>query len=423
MREKGISLNERRFATDCIDDGQRLDGRKLTDPRPVSIQLGPSWGFAEVSLEQTQAIASTTVEAVTPASDRPSEGSLSISIDTSPASSETAARDALQRNPSHSHHHHTASLEIRHAIESFVRDSRALDTEALCILQGVKVWNVRVNVDVVNDDGNATDVAMLAVMASLLHARRPDVTVTGREVRVHSMDEREAVALPVHHVPLAVTFAMYGEGKPYEDDTAVVDPTKLEELASNGACSFAFNAQGEVCGVFKAGGLPLRPQTFAECATLAAARVVELTVALKKALADAAGEHPLAGTTRPMLVEPEAVAVIRTEIASGGDDDDDDDDEMEDVPMSTWNAKPHLDDAPPQVTDAHQLDATELDNAKSIQVVFEKKKSNAAKDGMLHSKGTEDMDEEQDEEDEDSDQSSDDDLTSAIISKKLGKRR
>lgn len=338
MREKSVSSNEKDFASACIAEGLRLDGRKQAEARSVSVKLGPSWGFAEIHFDDSHAIAYTSVEAVKPVSDRPNEGTITISIELSPASSEIAAREALARsNTLHSF------FETRATIESFVRESRAIDTEALCILAGVKVWAVRVAVDVINNDGNCTDVAVMAVMASLLHARRPDVTVTGTEVRVHTMDEREPVPLPVHHVPLAVTFSMFGGGKPHEGDRAILDPTKVEEQASSGTLSFAFNAQGEVCGVHKAGGLPLLPSTFAECATLGASRTIELTSILEKAMLNAASEHPLAAS-RPVLMNPEPSAVIRTNIIET-------DKYEQDVNMSTsaWNAMPLPDDMPPNI--------------------------------------------------------------------------
>lgn len=405
-----VSTNERRFAAECIAEGYRLDGRKPTEARSVAVQVGPSWGFAEVTFDKSQAIASTVVEAVAPASDRPNEGTLSISIDLSPASSESAAREALQRSTGHQ-----AFFETRTAIESFVRESRAIDTEALCILAGVKVWAVRVAVDVINDDGNCTDVAMMAVMASLLHARRPDVTVTGREVRVHAMNEREPLPLPVHHIPLAATFAIYGAGKPYENDSAVLDPTKLEEVASNGTASFSFNSQGEVCGVYKAGGLPLRPSTFANCATRAVERSIELSQVLKQAMEDAAADHPLAGSTRPMLVNAEPTAVIRTQVIETKDDDED----QQDVAMSTWNATALPDDKPPSV-----LAPTENvgQNVKeNVDEVPRKKKPEreVQADPLAMSQPELDDDREiSDDEDSSSESSSGSDLESAVISKK-----
>lgn len=416
MREKIISLNEKRFASQCVAEGQRLDGRKLTEARSVSVKLGPSWGFAEVHFDDTHAIASTTVDAMTPATDRPNEGTLSISIELSPASSESSARESLQRS---SGHH--PFLETRTAIESFVRDSRTIDTEALCILAGVKVWAVRVTVDIINDDGNCTDVAMMAVLASLLHARRPDVSVSGREVRVYSMDEREPLPLPVHHIPLAASFATFGAGKPYEDDIAVLDPTKLEEHASSGKMSFAFNAQGEVCGVYKAGGLPLRPSTFAECATLGAARITSLTEVLKNAMMEAAAEHPLAGT-RPMLVNPEPTAVIRTQIIEM---DDEVDEGVDNLPTSMWNATPITDEAPPSVMKPNKNEADLVD--EGVEQAFSKKKAMSRQvdfnDKAETDKVNINLDSEEEGSEDSEQESSDEDLEDAILPKQKGRRR
>ncbi|KAI0567403.1 exosome component 9 Rrp45 [Gracilaria domingensis] len=332
MKEELISLSEKSFTTDCVNANCRSDGRRNSEARKANISLGPTWGFAEVSFDGTRAVASTTIDAITPPPDRSSDGSISISVQLSPTASEPAARDSLYRNSG-------AFLETRICIESFIRDSRCVDTEALCILAGVKVWSVRVDVDIINDDGNCTDVCMLAVMASLMHARRPDVNVTGKEVRIYSLDEREPVPLPIHHVPLSMTFALFGAGKPYAPDTVVLDPVKVEELASSGSISFAFNSQGEVCGVYKAGGLPMHLESFDECTNLAANRARELTGVLKAALNDASAQHPVS-TVRPMLVDPEPVAMLvnkhreRDQVAENA---------------STWNATPVLDMEPPDL--------------------------------------------------------------------------
>lgn len=406
MRDKTLSTVERNFAIACIAVKTRLDGRRPTEPRQISLNLGPTFGTCEIAFDKTQVHASTAIEAIPPPSDRPSEGILTIATEFSPTASVPAARDALHRAP-------TATLltETRNCIEKFVREARALDTDALCILSGVKVWSVRVNVDIVNDDGNCVDACVLAVLASLLHARRPDVTVTGKEVRVHSVDEREPVPLPVHHVPLSVSFALFGAGKPHERDSVVLDPVKKEELSSGGSLSFSYNAQGEVCGVYKAGGLPLNYDTFLQCSDLGQRRALELTSLLKKALADAASQHPLA-TVRPMLVYPEPVAQVRGVRRT--------EDIGRDAVMSTWNATPVDDVAPPPRLDSQPVKMNEVvDVDEVVETIFEKKDvgqmdvnkvREVQKKAVVESIVISDDDEE----------SSDDDLQSAIISRPRG---
>lgn len=413
MRDKSVSTAERRFVADCITAKTRIDGRQLSEAREVSITLGPSWGFAEVSLDRTTAIASTTVDAITPSPDRPNEGLLTLSAELSPTCSEATARTTLHRSAGPS-----PGTEVRNCLEKFVREARALDTEALCILAGVKVWSVRVNVDIINDDGNCIDACVLAVLASLMHARRPEITVTGKEVRVHSVDEREPVPLPVHHVPLAVTFALFGAGKPYEADTVALDPVKREEVASGGSLSFAFNAQGEVCGVYKAGGLPVRCETFLECSDLGESRALQLTAILKRALADASAQHPLA-TVRPMLVHPEPVAQIRSKEGARAARER----LRPEEPLPMWNATPVEDVPPPPALDSQPVRMnTVIDVDEAVDGIFEDRKQREVVDvDMEDTRRAENkaiVDSIVISDDEES--SSDDDLQSAVISRPRG---
>lgn len=81
-------------------------------------------------------------------------------------------------------------IEIHQMLERCLRDSRCLDTESLCIVFGQKVWQIRVDVHVLNFDGNITDAASIAAIAALSHFRRPDVTVCGDEITIHSVEDR-----------------------------------------------------------------------------------------------------------------------------------------------------------------------------------------------------------------------------------------
>lgn len=76
-----------------------------------------------------------------------------------------------------------------------------------------QVWAVRVDVLVLDHGGNLTDACALAALAALLAFRRPEVSVggaDGQQLTVHPPAEREPVPLSIHHLPLAVTFALFG---------------------------------------------------------------------------------------------------------------------------------------------------------------------------------------------------------------------
>lgn len=49
------------------------------------------------------------------------------------------------------------------------------DTEALCVVAGEKVWQLRVDVHILDHGGNLIDAAALAAIAALQHFRRPGV--------------------------------------------------------------------------------------------------------------------------------------------------------------------------------------------------------------------------------------------------------
>jgi len=57
------------------------------------------------------------------------------------------------------------------------------------------VWTIRVDVHVLNYDGNVIDAASVAATAALLHFRRPDVSVCGKDFEIHSATERYLINL------------------------------------------------------------------------------------------------------------------------------------------------------------------------------------------------------------------------------------
>jgi exosome complex component RRP45 len=361
MKDEVQALLQRDFALQALRSGVRVDGRALDAARIARIVLGPAHGQAHVTLGRTVALASATANPVTPFPDRPAEGTLVVSVEISATASEPAALEFAV----HGAHPPAdkAALALRGLVERVIRDSRAIDTEALCILAGKKVWAVSVDVALVDAAGNASDAVHLAAMAALLHARRNDVSISGTDVHVHPFSEREPLPLPIHHVPLIVSYALFagsGSGATAED-IAALDPCLAEELASDGSLSIALNAHGEVCGLHKAGGQPIAPALVFRCAEFAAQRVIKLTKLLNEALHKSSmSHHPLAAV-RPVLVAPEPSAMLSKHppfvqysgaAASAAMDVDDTSAAVHSRPfqggLSSWNAIP-VDEARPPI--------------------------------------------------------------------------
>ena len=64
-------------------------------------------------------------------------------------------------------------------LERNVKQSRFIDFETLCLRSGEKVWQIRVDLNVLNYDGNILDCANIALVASVAHFRLPEVSVEG----------------------------------------------------------------------------------------------------------------------------------------------------------------------------------------------------------------------------------------------------
>lgn len=74
---------------------------------------------------------------------------------------------------------------------------------------------MRVDVHVLDHCGNLADAAALAALAALLAFRRPEASVAPggdgerAAVTLHAPDAREPLPLSLHHLPLAVSFALF----------------------------------------------------------------------------------------------------------------------------------------------------------------------------------------------------------------------
>eukprot|EP01139_Manchomonas_bermudensis_P020073 Amastigsp_a677882_7.p2 type:complete len:352 gc:universal Amastigsp_a677882_7:84-1139(+) len=290
MAKTPLSYNERSFLRAALTASQRVDGRGLLEYRRVKISFPGEPGAAEVQLGTTRVHAVVSAELVEPFPERATEGFFHFSTELSGMCSERF-RDGERGT-------RAASLQISRLIERTLRDSSALDVESLCVIAGVSVWSVRVDIHVLDHDGNLNDGCCLAAAAALQHFRRPDVTVDNGRAIVHPMTEREPVPLSLHHVPLCVTFGVFDEGA-----VVVVDPSAKEEDAMDSVLVVAVNAHREVCCVDKAGGQPLPAEVIVRCVQTAAAKAADLaavvSTALEKERKRLAAKYRAAGGSRP----------------------------------------------------------------------------------------------------------------------------
>jgi exosome complex component RRP45 len=172
MNETDISSIERNFVLNSIKNGLRTDLRAFDESRKIKLQMGPNAGQAQAQLGKTRVITNVTCEIVRPSINNPTEGSITFNTDFSPLASPLLDSEK------------TAEIQVNlsRMLEKAFRKSRAVDTEGLCIIAGEKVWAIKVDIKVINNEGNILDCACIAANAALLDFKRPDVTVKGVDV-------------------------------------------------------------------------------------------------------------------------------------------------------------------------------------------------------------------------------------------------
>lgn len=265
-----ISTNEIDFVLKALEVEQRIDGRKPFEFRPLSFKFYKD-GTAEVQLGKTRVVAVVTAELVPPFPDRPSEGTFALNVEFSPMASPSFEAGRPGED----------AVELARALERGLKDSGAVDLEALVVLSGRAVWALRTDVHVVDNGGGLAGAASLAALAGLVSFRRPEVTVapdTGA-VTVHPAEVREPLALTLHHLPIAVEYALFGPS----GHMVAVDPTLQEEAAAGGSVTVTINQHRELCAVHKAGGVAVPTAQLLRCLRVAAQQSAMLLEQLKKA--------------------------------------------------------------------------------------------------------------------------------------------
>ncbi|KAL5683674.1 hypothetical protein ACJX0J_010059, partial [Zea mays] len=129
---------------------------------------------------------------------------------------------------------------------------------------------------------NLIDAANIAALAALSTFWRPECTVggdDGQQVTVHDPEVRDPLPLTIHHMPIAVTFAYFGEG-----NIVVLDPTYKEEAVMGGRMTAIVNSNGDVCAIQKAGGEGLMSSVTMQCLRIASVKATDITSKIKKAV-------------------------------------------------------------------------------------------------------------------------------------------
>lgn len=256
----------------ALADGVRMDGRQLNETRNMNLRFKQffsafslnlfenvfsSSSHCDVSLGDTEVMARVTCESVAPFQDRPNEGFLHIVTNLNPIAS--ADFEIGSKDP--------ASMRVSSLVELAVRESGAVDLEALCISSGELVWKIHVEVSVLNNGGNLTDACSLAAIGALSRFKRPEVgfkkTFSEKaKLQIIPYEDAEPVPISIIHWPVCITFGLVADsGKIH----ILLDTTQEEDKILDGSICVVMNEHGEICAIEKQGWPPVNQEILNQC--------------------------------------------------------------------------------------------------------------------------------------------------------------
>lgn len=196
-----------------LEQGKRFDGRGPEDFREITIETGVSKnaeGSARVCIGKTEVLVGVKMALGTPYPDSPKSGNLMVTAELLPLSS-PRFENGPPRFP---------AIELGRVTDRIIRESKFVDFEKLCIVEGEKVWTVFVDIYSINDGGNLFDAAAIGAVVALKNAKIPKYDEKQDKVL---RDEPATKSLDLNKdVPISITFHKIG-------DSLIVDPTRDEE--------------------------------------------------------------------------------------------------------------------------------------------------------------------------------------------------
>ena len=150
-----------------------------------------------VCLGQTQIFSQINAKLVSPKIERPSEGIISFQVDThhlKPMADFNSINESLNE----------FRISINSILEKCLKESHALDTNILCVIPGKIVYKIIIEINIIKNDGNVFDAAVIAALVSWLNFKIPFFRVKNGELYYDTF-----INLTTIHMPVCVTFGIF----------------------------------------------------------------------------------------------------------------------------------------------------------------------------------------------------------------------
>ncbi|RLI85910.1 MAG: RNA-binding protein [Archaeoglobales archaeon] len=248
---------KRDYVLSRLRDGERIDGRRFDEYRPIEIHtnvISKAEGSALVKIGNTQVVVGIKLQPGEPFADTPDRGVLITNAELVPLASPTFEPGPPDEN----------SVELARVVDRGIRESEAIDLTKLCIEEGSKVWIVFIDIHALDDDGNLMDASALAAIAALL-----TTTVPAERFGVG-----EDFPLPVRDLPVSVTSLIV-------NDHILIDPSRDEVSVGQYFMTITTDQDDNIVAMQKSGSYLLSEEKFYELIDVSIARAREIRQLLK----------------------------------------------------------------------------------------------------------------------------------------------
>ncbi|MCX6680699.1 MAG: exosome complex protein Rrp42 [Methanothrix sp.] len=231
-----ISEIKKDFIYNLLLKGERIDGRTFDQYREISIQrdvIRKAEGSALVKLGSSQVLVGVKMQPGEPFQDTPNKGVIITNAELVPLAS-----PSFEPGPPNE-----MGIELARLVDRGVRESKAVDLGALCIVPGKQVWIIFIDVHILDDCGNILDAASLGAIAALMSTKVPAARYGLGEDYI----------LPIRDIPIATTAIEF-------NDVLMFDPGVDEEAIANTRLTIISTMNGNICGSQKSGTGMLKPE-------------------------------------------------------------------------------------------------------------------------------------------------------------------
>ncbi|MGC9148360.1 MAG: exosome complex protein Rrp42 [Sulfolobales archaeon] len=227
-----------------LTKGSRIDERSFDEHRIINAEVNVipnANGSALVRLGHTKILTGVKAEIGTPFPDTPDEGNLIVNAEFLPHAS-----PVFEPGPPDER-----AVELARIIDRSLRDVRAIDLNKLVIIPSKKVWNIFIDIYVIDYDGNMIDASSIAALIALMNTRIPLVSID------QSTNEIIIQKDSYQPVPLSKKVVTATLAKITDENTGsryyLTDPSLEEEIISDTLITIAYSEDGLLTGIQKSG--------------------------------------------------------------------------------------------------------------------------------------------------------------------------